>query len=224
MKVECKGCQSKLNIPDDKLDPGTEFSFNCPKCKTQNTIQIPLGSMNESDSDESKPVKQQTAAKSSSFDGYELEGAEEFYEEGARLALICFNNDSLRTQIDGIVKNLGYLPVYPTSARDALRRIRMNQFDMVLIHENYEGMTLEANAILHFIQPMETPRRRKMFVAFFTDKYQSFDQMSAFALSVNLLVNLSDQDQFDKILHRGLSEYQRFYRVFFDVMTEMGKY
>jgi len=31
MKVECQNCKVKINLPDDKLMPGEDFAFTCPK-------------------------------------------------------------------------------------------------------------------------------------------------------------------------------------------------
>lgn len=38
MKIVCDKCQSKYNLPGDKLPEGKQFAFTCPKCK--NKIQV----------------------------------------------------------------------------------------------------------------------------------------------------------------------------------------
>ena len=210
MKVQCEQCQTSLNLPDDKLSPGHDFSFNCPKCKVKNTVHVPV--------DLGGPPEEQA---------HDLDSEDaalgEFFEEGAKPALVCFDPGPLRDKVVEAAKNVGYVPVCAASTRDALKRIRMTQYRMILIQETYEGQTKDDNAVLRLIQPMETPLRRRIFVALFGKDLQTFDHMTAYALSVNSVISLADEGKFDKILHRALSEYDRFYKVYFDVMREMGK-
>lgn len=209
MKVQCANCETMLNLPDDRLAPGSAFSFNCPKCQHKNTIQVPS---------ETAPAPAPTS------NGDDTPGVlGEFFEEGAKLALICVNGGPVLTQLKTAMKNLGYVPVVPASTRDALQRIRLTQFNVVLLDEDYEGQTREHNAVLRLIQPMEMTTRRRVFVALFGNDLKTMDHMTAYSLSVNAVVNWNDAANFEKILHKGLVEYERFYKVFFDVLREMGK-
>ena len=76
MKVDCENCGSKLNLPDDKLEPGSAFSFNCPKCKHKNTVTVPAQSKSDLETDEGAP-------------------SADFFEEGAKPALICIDRKSV---------------------------------------------------------------------------------------------------------------------------------
>ncbi len=204
MKVECEHCGARFNVPDEKLVPGTEFSFNCPKCQEKNSVDVPASG---------------TAGSSDEERG----GVGEFYEEGAKLALICFDAGSARDALVKSAADLNFTPVIPSSARDALQRIRLTQFRAILLDENFDGQETGSNAILRLIQPMEMATRRRIFVALFGKGYTTMDHMSAFALSVNTVINTSDEKMFSKILQRAVMEYERFYKVYFDVMREMGK-
>lgn len=207
MKVQCENCGTKLSLPDEKLVPGTDFTFNCPKCRQQNTIKVPAQETG------SGPV----------LNGEDEGAAGEFYEEGSKLALICFDEGPTRDNLAKIMTEMDYIPVIPSSARDALKRIRLTQFSVILLDENYAGQSKDNNVILRLLQPMDMTTRRRIFVALFGKDYNTFDNMTAFALSVNALINLSDEAQFGKVLHKGLADYDRFYKVYFDVMREMGK-
>lgn len=216
MKVACENCETKLNLPDDKLVPGQDFSFNCPKCKSKNTISVP-GPENEAP---------QALSPMDEVDlGDDSEGGlGEFYEEGAKLALVCFDAGPVRERLVRAMEDMGYVAVIPTNTRDALKRIKVTQFNAILLHDNYEGQGPDHNVLLRVLQPMDMGMRRKIYLALFGDGYQTLDHMTAFKLSVNTVINMKDQNQFGKIVYRGLAEHERFYRAFFDVMREIGKF
>lgn len=230
MKVECESCHVKINLPDDKLVPGKEFGFTCPKCKSKNSFMVPgeeepAGS-ESADQPESAPSQEEAAPLppvESDFDDDDDAAVGGFYEEGAKLALICFDEGPERDKLAEIMTGLGYVPVIPESIRDALSRIRMTQFRAVLLHENYDNFTDGLHPVLGILQPMNMSTRRQIFLALFGKNWQSLDYMSAFQLSVNAVVSLDDDRKYDKILHRGLADYERFYRVFFEISRELGK-
>ncbi|MFH1090515.1 MAG: hypothetical protein V1742_02995 [Pseudomonadota bacterium] len=210
MKVQCENCGTSLNLPDDKLSPGHDFSFNCPKCKQKNTVHVPLDLASMADMGAVGEEEEETAAA-------------DFFEEGAKPALICFDEGPSRTNLQKIMTEMGYTPVVPQNARNALRRFRLTQYRAVLLHDSYSGQTKDNNAVLGIIQPLDMTIRRRMFVALFGRDFQSMDHLTAYSLSVNTVINLADESNFKKILHRGIAEYELFYKVYFDVMRELGK-
>ena len=212
MKVQCTNCQTKLNLPDDKLDPGSDFSFKCPKCGQKNIVTVPL----TSEAPLPAPLGPESEDDEPGTTG-------EFFEEGAKPALICFDEGPLRNKLAGIARDLEYVPVFPSGVRDAIKRIRIIPYRMILLHENYAGQTLQNNSIYATLKYMEMPIRRRVFFALFGKGLTTMDQMTSFAMSANAIINLADEAQFGKILKRAISEYEAFYRVFFDVMREMGK-
>ena len=204
MKVDCENCGSKLNLPDDRIEEGSAFSFNCPKCKHKNTVSIPARPKPDLESDDGA-------------------AADDFFEEGAKPALICFDSEDLRNRLSNAVKKLGYAPVTADSARDALKRIKLTQYRMVLVDEEFDGQTRDANAVLSYLQYMDMTTRRRIFVALFGNDFTTLDYMISYALSVNAVVNKADVDQYEQILRRAVAENVRFYKVFFDVSREIGK-
>jgi hypothetical protein len=65
--------------------------------------------------------------------------------------------------------------------------------------------------------------RRYMYVALLGRTYKTFDNMAAFARSVNVVVNLNDLPHLQAILRKGITENNEFYRVFREMLAEVGK-
>jgi len=228
MRVECQNCNVKINLPDNKLVPGENFAFTCPKCKTKNSISIPAEDIQaELTPSEPKDAVAAEAAEplhpDSGIEEDEEAAVGEFYEEGAKLALICFDEGPQRDNLIKIMTDLGYVPVLPESTRDALRRIKVTLFHAILLHENFDGHLDGLHPILLSLQPLNMSTRRRIFLAIFGKDYHSLDEMTAFQLSVNAVIALGDESRFDKIIHKALAEYERFYRVYFEVAREQGK-
>jgi len=216
MKVQCESCGTKLSLPEDKLTPGTSFSFNCPKCHHKNTVNVPT----EKTPEDSAPLPAPDIEALAEGEG----GVGEIYDEGTKLALICFDPGPTRDRLKKIMQDMDYIPIIPSGTRDALNRIRLTQFNVILLDENYDGQNGADNAVLRLIQPMEMSTRRRVFVALFGKNYKTLDQLTAYALSVNAVANLADEPEFDKFLRKALADYERFYKVYFDVMRELGKF
>ena len=214
MKISCDSCGAKFNLSDDKVKPGVDLPFTCPKCLHKNVIKVP--------SDEPRVITTPTATHVMALEDQD-EMVGDFFEEGARPAMICFDPGPVRDQLQDILAHLGYVTVVSSSTRDAIKRLRLSQFRLVILHENYDRQTLETNAVLSMVNSMEMSVRRRFFVALFGKNFQTMDQMTAFSLSVNMVINLADEEQYEKILKRGINEYNRFYKVFFDVLREVGK-
>jgi len=45
----------------------------------------------------------------------------------------------------------------------------------------------------------------------------------AFAMSANAVINPKDLEKLVTVLKKGLSDYERFYKVFLDTLVEVGK-
>jgi len=227
MKVECTSCHVKINLPDDKLVPGEDFTFTCPRCKTRNSILVPAQDVQEPASagpgELSVELEPESPQPELEFDEGEEDVVGEFYEEGAKLALICFDQGPQRDSLAKIMTDLGYVPVLPESIRDVLRQLKVTQFHAILLHENYDGHLDGFHPILRTIQPMIMSTRRRIFLALFGKDYHSLDYMTAFQLSVNAVISLNDESRFDKIIHKALVEYERFYKVFFEISRELGR-
>jgi hypothetical protein len=55
------------------------------------------------------------------------------------------------------------------------------------------------------------------------DQFKTMDNMMAFAMSANAIVNKKDLDKLPVILKKAISDNERFYKVFMDTMVEVRK-
>ena len=73
------------------------------------------------------------------------------------------------------------------------------------------------------IETMQMERRRRVFVVLVHPKVPLDDPMSAYALSVNLLIPTANLDKLAARMERGLREWDDAVSPFYDALTEHGR-
>jgi PleD family two-component response regulator len=164
-----------------------------------------------------------TTAHSAKFDTEVENPVRDEYDENQRLALLCEDAPDRQAEIKSVLEQLGYTTHLAVSALDAIERMRKNSYEIVVLDELFQGASPLDNPVLLGVQGMSMATRRYMFVALIGKGYKTFDNMAAFAKSVNLVVNLEDIFRLPVILRRAVNENNQFYRVLRDVLREAGK-
>ena len=226
METTCEHCKAKLNIPDEKVPKNQRVRIACPKCKKKITLNGTKRD-NETGSFHLRFIESSDTAESGEesygYGDYSDDQALAFYEEGTKLALVMDNNSDHVENIRMDVGQLGYKAISAPSIRDAIGRMRYHHFDLVILCDGFDGQSLERNPILSYLNNLSMAVRRRMFVALMGEGFKTMDDMKAFALSVNLVINTKELDKLSAILKRAISDYEKFYKVFMDTMVELGK-
>lgn len=209
MQVTCDQCQSKFNIPDEKIPEGKISSLRCPKCKSKITI----------DAQKPEPMMSQDA-----FDDYDAdERPFDFIEEDEKTALLCESDAVIREQIVSVLDMLEYHITVCDSTRDALKKMRYHIYDLVVLNENFDTENPDVNGILIYLERLSMAVRRNIFALLLSSRFRSMDHMMAFNRSVNLILNLQNIGDFEKVLKRGLTEHDLSYRVFRETLKRLGR-
>ena len=209
MEVTCSGCNTKLNIPDDKVPMDQTVRINCPKCKKKVTIK-PKNDANISSS-------QKEALNNNQNDDDSLE----YYDE-SKLALIMADEE-ICNKIRPAVEEKGYRFITAPNIRETLLKLRYNQFDLMILADGFDGQEIFGGPILNYLNHMSMSSRRMIFLALIGEKFKTMDEMVAYTLSANMVVNTKDLGSFSTLLKRGITEYSRFYKVFLDTLEDEGK-
>ena len=139
------------------------------------------------------------------------------------LALVCVDDANRQTAVTRALDELGYRAQVGASTADVVERLRKTTYEVIVLDEAFQGATPLDNALLTSIQWMPMTVRRYMFIVLLGKDLKTFDNMMAFAKSVNVVVSYGDVGQLKAILERGISDNDQFYRVFRQVLQEAGK-
>jgi CheY-like chemotaxis protein len=211
MDIVCQNCHSKLKVADGKLPAGKTASLTCPKCKQKITVQAP---QLDTDFDEADGFEDFFSFEETSTETYDAsEKPFDFVEEEGKTALLCESEPSVKEKIKTVLKVLEYHVTEPQNSRDALRKMRYHNYDLIVVNEYFDAQQPDANAILIYLERLNMAIRRHIFVALVSSRFRTMDHMAAFQKSVNMVVNLSNIDDFDKILRRRLADNDLFFRI-----------
>ena len=214
MEIICNNCQSKFKVPDEKIPANRRATVACPKCKGKISLGPQKGS----------PGGSAGLAGTNSSNGYDAaEKPFDFIEEEGLTALVCEANPLVRKTITNALDVLDYQITEAESTRDALKRMRYHNYDLFVINENFDTDNPEANGILLYLERLSMLVRRNMFIALISDRFRTMDNMMALNKSVNLIINSKNIDDIGKILSRGITDNEYFYRVFKGTLKEVGK-
>ena len=229
MNISCENCQRKFKIPEEKIPKGQKFSLTCPQCNTKVVVDTRSAAhaLTDSDSgstDKPKPEKEKTIL--DEVDDYTYDASDkpfDFVEEGVKTALLCEPDAAIQAKIKTGLHNMDYHITTPQLPKDALKQMRFHIFDMVVLNERFGNQSPDMNPVHKYLDRLNMSIRRNIFVALITDRYRTMDNMMAFNKSVNLIVNLKNIDEIEKILRRGISEYEAFYRVYKRALIKTGR-
>ncbi|MFC1533850.1 zinc-ribbon domain-containing protein [Thermodesulfobacteriota bacterium] len=237
MEVTCTHCKAKLNIPDEKIPKDQMVRVNCPKCKNKITIEPhktaqekppPEDSFTETgkmhlkfiESKREKPGEKEGPGFSEAGDDEE---ALDFFDEDAKLSLVMVGDNDNAEKVKTAVEELGYKYISSPNTRDALGKLRFHHFDMVFLADGFDGQELGNSPIRNFLNHISMSSRRRIFLALMGDQFKTMDDMMAFAMSANTVINTTDVDRLPTVLKKGISEHEKFYKVYMDTLAEVGK-
>jgi predicted Zn finger-like uncharacterized protein len=221
MEISCNKCKTKLSVPDEKLPKGKAASVSCPKCKEKIIIDLKdREKKNTTDSDKNKFEENDFDETSEDYDA--TERPFDFLEEEGKTALLCEEDPKILKEITTVLEIMDYSITRAKDVREALRGMKYHMYDMVLVNETFGGSDPEANGILIYLDRLQMEVRRNVFVGLLTRQFSTMDNMTAFLKSVNLVINIKDIGQIDRILSRGINEFELFYAVFKDSAKRLG--
>ena len=248
MDVTCASCGAKLKIPDSKLPPPQVrmVSITCPKCKSKLKIDRtkPDAGPAPKKKPEIKPEKDLAPKKKEKIE----EGSEdlvskekgegaiifdyeydedisplEFYEEGTKLALILDGDAKHVKEITSALEELSYKTVVPASIKEAMGKVLFHHFDLIMLSDGFDGLSLAEGPVINYLNRLSMSVRRRIFLVLLSRKFKTMDLMKAFGMSANMLVNPDDISNLSLILKKGISDNEKFYKVFLDTLVETGK-
>ncbi|HBF43211.1 MAG TPA: hypothetical protein DDW42_06190 [Desulfobacteraceae bacterium] len=216
MEVICSSCKAKLIVSDKKIVPGKRVIITCPRCKNKLVL--------EPYSHEEKQLPTVTKKKSEPRPSYvEKDTLLESYDEGIKLAMVMANETKQVEKLGRSVKSLGYKYISAHNTGEAISKIRLHHFDLVILCDGFDGIEIKQNPVLQYLNHISMSIRRNIFLAMIGNSFDTMDNMISFAMSANVVINWKDVDKLTAILEKAISDNKRFYKVFKDTLTEIGK-
>jgi hypothetical protein len=137
-----------------------------------------------------------------------------FFDVGDDTALVCIDNEQFQKIVVPQLIDLNYKVNVALSEEDLLQKLRAYSYHVIVIYEHFKGSTLANNPVLSELGQRPSSDRRSHFVVLLTHRFATNDPMSAFALSVDLTVNVADLANLKPVLRRGVVQHREMYHSF----------
>ena len=144
-----------------------------------------------------------------------------FFDLGDRTALVCIDHVQYQKMIVPQLIDLGYKVHLGLFEDDVLLKLATYSYDVVIIYENFKGASPGENPILHEMVKRASSLRREHFVVLLSHRAPTNDAMSAFAESVDQVLNIADIANFKPFLRRGVAQHRDLYLPFQEALREM---
>ncbi len=221
MTVTCPTCKATLTIPDEKLPKGKAVSAACPHCKGKIVIDLTAPGSAPGAVGGAGPAPDGAAGSASAPAAPETPTS--YGEHGHPLALVCVDDPTEREQVMAALRAQGYAPRAPTSAADALQRLRFMAYALLVLRDGYGSAGGDGNPLLDHLAEMGMAARRLMHVVFVSPAVRSHDTAAAFAKSVNLVLHVNDLAHLGEALKRSREETEQTQRVLLESLRALGK-
>lgn len=218
MEISCESCQSKFRIADEKLPKDKTAFLKCPKC--QNRISVAPAARGAEETDPQAFEEDFFSFDEDESDSYDVSDKPfDFVEEEGKSALLCESDPMIKKAITPVLEVLEYHITEVKNSREALKTMRYRSYDLIVVNEYFDAKNPDANGVLIYLERLNMAVRRNIFVGMITRRFRTMDNMSAFQKSVNMIVNVDNITDFDKILRRGLADFGMFYQAFKDCLA-----
>ena len=227
MRIQCDHCQAVFNVPDEKMPRGKQFKATCSKCRHTIIVESQGASGGKGatigvDVSLSEVADAPTAIEADLDTTSTYDSPLEVLEEGAMSALVCVDEPERLKAVKEALDDLNYYSSVASSVKEALSKLRYNQYDLVMLDEEFCGESADTNTILRYLQPMPMSTRRNIFLMLISNQIRTLDNLMAFAKSVNAVINVSDTQKVKLVLERAMADHRRFYKVYRDLVQVIG--
>jgi hypothetical protein len=144
-----------------------------------------------------------------------------FTDRGDNTALVCVDHQQYQKIIVPQLIDMTYKVHLGLFEEDVLVKLRTYNYNVVVIYENFKGCTLQANPILREMMREPDTQRREHFVVLLSHAFATNDAMSAFANSVDQIINIADLANFQPVLRRGVAQYRELYHSFNEMLKSV---
>ena len=201
MEIICQKCESKFRIADDKIPSDRAPALRCPRCKAK----IVVGAKSQPAAVQPQPTEPEPVCSEQAPETADdfSDSPFDFVEEEGKTALICEENGEVINKVSEVLRIMEYHITEAENARDALKRMRYHDYDLVVVNESFDTANPDENGVLIYLERLNMAVRRKIFVAMISRRYRTMDQFMAFNKSVNMIINTRNLNQIGGILGVG---------------------
>jgi hypothetical protein len=140
------------------------------------------------------------------------------FDLGDQTALVCIDHPQYQKMVVAQLTDLAYKVHLGLFEEDVLLKLATYNYNVIVVYENFKGARADENPILLELMKQPGAERREHFVILLSHRCATNDPLTAFAQSIDQIVNISDLSNFKPVLRRGLAQCADLYAPFREVL------
>ncbi len=205
MEIRCDGCLKVYKIADDKFPASGTALVKCPSCGRKITVERGGEARSGRDFYENK----------------EMPLGLEFFEPGARTAILYCQDPDAVDQLARSVKDLGFEVRQVAGEAELKARMRYHLYDLIVVYQKGHNPDEELLKIIDSINHIPIDERRRIFVVLIHFAGNRVDTLQAFSTGVDLTLNPLDIVRLEEILPYAMERRQLAYKTFFECLDRV---
>jgi CheY-like chemotaxis protein len=137
-------------------------------------------------------------------------------------AIVVFDDPEVQELLVRKLEENGYQATAALNPRDAAKQLKFANFSLLVLQENYSGASLRGNLLLKSLQGIDITSRRGMLIILISPTITSLDDLTAFGLSIDGIINIADIDSIDRLLISITARAKKFYATYREILAEHG--
>jgi CheY-like chemotaxis protein len=146
----------------------------------------------------------------------------DLFEPGDKTALICVDVPEVQRLVVENLTEIEYKIHTGLFLEDILLKLQTHSYDVVVVAEHFNASNKENNPILDAIRNIQANQRRGQMVVLVGSSVHTDSEMDAWALSVDLVLNLSDVPNLKHVVRRAVTRRNSFYKPLIEAYEAAG--
>ena len=144
----------------------------------------------------------------------------EFQGSGEKEVLLCLAQGAYLETIKGILLKEGYRVCIASLPHDALEKIKLDHFQVVVIEESL-GKGCDG-LLTTYLENLPMASRRETIYVLIGEGLTTGDRLGAYAVNADLVLNAKDVDLLPGLLKEVTKDHEELYRTFKNILREVG--
>ncbi|MDL2260486.1 hypothetical protein LJB99_06415, partial [Deltaproteobacteria bacterium OttesenSCG-928-K17] len=137
-------------------------------------------------------------------------------------ALVVYDDLDIAEMLEQKLDKMGLSVTVAVNLRDAAKQLKFANFTILLLQEDYFGSNMTTNHLLRSVQGMDSQSRRGTLVVMISPTQTTLDDLTAFSLSIDAIVNTAEIANIERILISTIARANKFYAIYREVLAEHG--
>jgi len=221
MIVKCPHCGKQLKMSAKiqeslrKLDSGRKIKIRCTRCETPFDIGKTQKGSN-GNSLQAPAAPDITWLKDGVFE--DRENVEDIPQ-----ALVLMPDMPGRKAVVEALQKIGYRVEMPSSAEEAISKMRFVNYAGVILHSRYEPGGIEKGKFHHYMRTIGMGRRRYILYVLVGEEFKTLYDLQALACSANVVVNDAEIPYIGTVLRKAIPEYESLFGGLMEELRIAGK-